>query len=481
MRSLKDKRFRYGTFSTIMMLFAVVLFVLVNLLAGEFNRSRDLTAEQIFTLSAQSHNFLAGLDTDVRITYLAATGEDHFFHHIISALLDEYASGSPHVSVDVRDPMLNPALVHQLAASAGLEVGIPPFSVVVESGGETRVVTLSDMVQQEVVNPFTGQSRIVGFMFEPAITRAMHIVTQGAPPIIYYVIGSGEPDLPQPFISFLESENFLMRQVNLVLEDVPEDADVLFIPTPMRDWTEVKADRVLAFLEAEGRAFFSVDFTFEYTPNFDRVLAAYGVRISDHIILEGDSRNIFMDSPYFILPTTIGHEITENLQVRNFANLVVFTTGVEVLDLRRASTTIEPLWMTTGDSFARVDIDNPSFARIPGDIDGPFNLAVAITDRLFHIDTEFRTQLVVVGNMQFLDPGLTGFIGAGNWHFVLNSLRWMQGQPPSIWIPGRPTPGDAPLMLSQYQQNVISGIAMGGIPLICVAIGVFIWFRRRHS
>jgi hypothetical protein len=478
--NIKEKRFRYGTFSTAMILFAVILFVFVNLVADEFNRSFDLTPDGIFSLSDRSHDFLETLDTDVTITHVMQLASDAPWAHFVSPLLEEYDGASRHITVQVRDPAISPALIHQFADAAGIEGGIPNGSVVVQSGNKTRVVTPSDMVifERDMLGfPISIRS----LSFEATITRAIHYVTLGDPPVIYYVTGSGEHDLQPMLRLFLESENFVVREVNLVTGEVPETADILLIPMPGRDWTEVKGQRILDYLANEGRAFIAADITLEPMPVFDGVLASYGVATLNYFVVEGNANNFLPPSPNTIFPNRLPHEINENLVGRNMANLLIGAVPIETLDLRRGSTNIEPLWVTSREAFARVDAEITTATKVPGDIDGPFDLAVAITDTRF-IDSTLTTQIVVVGNMMVLNEGIIGVAGIGNYQFILDAMHWLHGEPPSIFIPGRLPPGQgAQLMLTQRNANVMTGIAVGALPLLCIVIGIVVWLRRRHN
>jgi len=475
---LRDKRFRYGTFSTVMMLFAIIVFVLANLLAGEFNRTRDLTNEQIFSLSEQSLNFLESLEQDVTITLIARAGQEE---RITSQLISEYTAASPHIRSETRDPMLNPALIHNFAAQAGIEGGITEHSVVVQSGETVRVVFPHEMIEG-MVNPFTGETTITSINIEREITRAIHLATQGEATVLYYVIGSGEMPLPPQFVNFLESENFIVRELNLVLEEIPEHAEILFVPMPARDWTEIKAERMLNFLQAEGNAFFLLDYTPEATPNFADVLDAYGLSISSNLIFE-DPQSMFMGRAFYLIPNLIPHEITENLFLQNFTNLLpLFPIEMQINDIRRTTLTFEPLWLTSMNSFSRgLDSEAETLAQIYSDNPGPFPLALAVTDRVFLGGTAYYTQIIAVSSSDFISPHFNAYIGEGNWQFVLNSLRWMQNRAHGIWVPGRVPQGHMPLLITDATANIIGGIAMGGIPLICVAIGAFVWFRRRYS
>ena len=470
-----DRKFRHGTFSTVMMLFALIIFVLINLLAGEFNRTRDLTAEQLFSLTVQSQNFLDSLDQEVHLIYIARTGGEDT---IIANLLEEYASASNFITVETRDPNISPGFVHELASRAGMP-SLDMHSIVAQSAGRITVVLPEDMITQEPCFQ-TWQMVTTAFNIEAEITRAINYVSQGAPPIVYIVLGSGEAELSPQFISFLEAENFIVREVNLVMEDMPYDADILYIAMPARDFTDVKANRIIEFLQNGGNAFFALGLNLETFPNLARVLDEYGLELGNFIIFEGDTRRYF-GLPFNVFPNTVVHEITNDLHIRNIPNAVIFPVALGVSDVRRASVDIAPLWLTSEDAFGRVDLEEISVVKTPGDISGPFMLAATAEDNIWQDGAMITTRIVATTSADLVHPDLMGIVGGGNWQFVVNSLRWMEGQPAGVWIPPRRPPGQAPLLLNEFQVNVRVVASMGVIPFTIIGIGAFVWFRRRHS
>ena len=479
MGNFKTKRFRYGTFSTAMMLFAVVIFVLVNLVAGEFNRSFDLTQDGIFTLSHRSHDFLQELDQGITITHITQLGQMGELSQIVAELLNEYEAASPHIAVQERDPSISPTLIHQFAQRADIDDGIPNGSVVVENDatGRLRVIRPGNMLTLGL-NQF-GEVEIRSYNFEAEITRAIHYVTQGATQVVYYVTGSGELGLEPGLAAFLTANNFDVREVNLVANDVPDTADILLIPMPWRDWTEAKANRVTDFLMDDGRAFIALDLTPEDRPVFNSVLASYGIAPINHMVLEGDGRHFVSDAPYIIFPTLVPHEIFRNVQERGFINLMFNPVAIDVLDMRRASTVIEPLWVSSNTAYARVNMDELTINRLPTDLPGPFNLGVTITDTRF-VQQMHTTQIVVISNMAVLLDIVNEETAGGNHQFVLDSLRWLAGEAPGIFIPGVLPPG-APILITQVDFNIMVGIAVGLLPIASIAIGIVIWARRRHN
>ena len=475
---LKDKRFRYGTMSTAMMIIAIVVFVLVNLIADEFNQTWDLTAEQLYTLTPQTENFLETLDMDITLTYVTRTGGES---HRLVQLLAQYDAASPRITTEQRDPTINPAFVLQFATD--IEGGISDGSIIVQSPHDFRVVHPRDMGTWQR-HPQTGQPIRATYEEETAITQAINALTLGEPLIIYHITGSGELTLPPALIEYLASENFIIRTHDAILHDIPETADGLFITMPNRDWGSIKADRILDYLDNnEGRAFFALGITVEPFPNLDRVLQAYGLQLGNYAVVETDPDRTFMRAlmgePAAMMPTWELHEeITFPLVLQGFTSILFARpSGLEILDLRRDNTVIEPLLTTTRDAVAILldsDVDNPEL------IDGPFDIAVAVTET-FMGATPRVTRLVVVSDWIFMHEQFNALIGGGNWAFISTSLNWLQDQPAGIWIPPRRPAGAAPVMLSDAQVVTMTGVAMGVIPIGLFAAGIFVWFRRRHS
>jgi len=477
LKLLKDKRFRYGTMSTAMMIVAIVIFVLVNLLSDEFNRSWDLTAERLYSLTPQSHRLLEELDMDITLYYVVRTGAED---HIITQLLAEYASASRHVTIENRDPMINPTFIHQFAAD--IDGGIPDGSVVVQSEQGFRVIRPQDM-ETWARHPQSGQWFRESHDVEREISTAIHGLTLGDPTILYHVTGSGEMPLSPSFIEFLEGENFVVRTHDAVMHDIPETADALIITTPGRDWGSLKADRILDYMDnQEGRIFMSLGVSQERFPQLDRVLQAFGLRSGDYLIIEGNTGRTLMGNPTLMAPMWEAHEILLPLLLHNFTGpLFLEPTGLEILDMRRSGTLIEPILTTTRESYGRLlTTDTDTLMQVSEDVEGPFHVAVAVTDRIF-AETTLESRMVVVSAWSVLFEEINDFIGGGNWAFVSASLNWLQGQPPGIWIPARRPPGGAPVMLTDAQVVGMTGVVMGVLPVGLFVIGVIIWFRRRHS
>jgi hypothetical protein len=107
-------------------------------------------------------------------------------------------------------------------------------------------------------------------------------------------------------------------------------------------------------------------------------------------------------------------------------------------------------------------------------------MAVAVTDSRF-VERNLITRVVAVSSLTILSDQVDLDIGGGNFQFVVSSMRWMSGQQQGIFIPGRRPPGNSPLILNVFQERVMMGVAVAGLPLASISVGIFMWFKRRHN
>ena len=393
-----------------------------------------------FTLSNQSVNFLQTLDTDVTIYYIVKIGQADVF---VELLLSEFENFS-HVNVQFRDPIINPEFTMQF--TAGAEGGIPEGSIIVRSGDMYRVILPQSLMTWRM-NWQTFQNELVSINVEREITQAIHFVTQTSPTIVYHVMGSEEFELQPGFVTHLAENNFIVRTVDAMLHDIPDEADILLITMPGRDWTELKAERISRFLHDEGRALIALQYWDMDHPNMDAVLADFGVSLGRYQIIEANSAFAFRNS-IELLPAFTDHEIVSPLAARNARCLAIWGSGIETVPHPRASLTIEPLMHTSSISFGRWDHEIEQIIQHPNDIGGPFDIAVAVTDTWF-VQRTYTIRLVVLGSVLMLDESINTMIGGNNWDFIINSLNWLEDQPPGILVPALSPQGVAPFVIEE--------------------------------
>ncbi|NLN41322.1 MAG: ABC transporter, partial [Clostridiales bacterium] len=195
------------------------------------------------------------------------------------------------------------------------------------------------------------------------------------------------------------------------------------------------------------------------------------------LVIEGD-RNNYFQNPAWIIPNMESHEIITPMRSNKMQVLAIGAQGIEILDEKKRSIEVSPLLVTSDNAWGRTDLSSTTVEKEEGDLDGPFNVAVAIADKEWNDETsEYdETKLIVVGDSELLNPQ---FASIGNTDFILNSLNWLHDEQESISI--RPKSLTTRyLRINAFQKLVIAGIVVILIPLVILGAGLVMWLRRRH-
>ena len=121
----------------------------VNWMANRYPKRLDVSKEQRFSLSEQTRKILAGLQSDVTLTYVqrnagtTATAKD---------VLREYEAASPKVKVEYVDPMKEPGKARTL--------DVAQLPTIVVAMGERREKILSDG-EEDITNAILKLTRNV--------------------------------------------------------------------------------------------------------------------------------------------------------------------------------------------------------------------------------------------------------------------------------------------------------------------------------
>ena len=480
MKNLKEsfasKKFRYGTFSTLTAIAVIALLVVVNLVVERFPMKYDLTKDKRYSISEQTTNVLDRLTEDVRIYPLFATGQEYTQ---FVEILDQYAARSPHITVTQKDPDLYPTFVAKYQKN---DEAIPANSIVVESDKRFKVIKANELYTQSM-NYQTYQYDLTSIDIEPKVTNAIQYVLQDNTPMIYALAGHNEIELPASYQAALKDVGYEYGTINLLLEEaVPEDCQILFIATPAKDISQLEAEKITKYLENNGKAMFFLDYVPYDLTNLRSILVKYGVDLGQYYISEGDANYHIPNENRVILPHMQSHDITNILIEKKYPQLVFYATGIDTQQNRKDSLEIIPVLTTSNQAFGKNSAEAASINKEPGDVDGPFNLAVAIKDSFYVGDDYFTTQLFVMGTTSILDDAIDyNYVGGGNSSFVLNCANWLAQKEETIYVPSKAPSTSIPLSISQQQSTIISVFAIGVIPVAIFGAGLGVWLRRRNK
>ena len=469
--AFKDKKLRYGGYATLLTAVVVALVLILNVLMAQIPAVLDMTRRGLFTLSEQTYDLLDKLEAEVTVYGFFQTGREN---PSLTQVLDKYDAGSRKLNVEYVDPVRNPGFARKFEKD-GKSVG--ESSLVVSSGSRFKVIS-----QFELYNVYTNQQtqtqQVQAQSFERQITSGILYVTSDDLPVLGALTYHDETLLPYEIRRQMELENFTIQDVDLVTQEaVSEDVDILLINGPQRDISVDEAERLRAYLDGGGSAIIHVGLVQEDFGNLNSVLEPYGVAIRNALVVEDDPRRHMPQMPIFLIPEMSVHDIVYPLRTQDMFVFMPVCRYIELLELKKRTTTVEAILTTSEDAYAKADIESavPFFEE--GDHTGPFEIAVAITDRLDD-GGENSTKIVLIANADFLDSDLiTGY--PANADLFLNSLSWMHDREDNLTI--RPKSLLAfRLDLTAFQSLLFSGIVVILVPLIVFGIGLTVWLRRRH-
>jgi len=453
---IKARQTKYTAYVVLYTLIVIAVLGMANWLANRHNKTYDSTANKRFSLSDQTEKVVKNLKQDVRIKYFDKTSE----FGRARDLLDRYDNLSPKLAVDYIDPDKKPQLAK---AEAVRNYG----TIYVETGRKREEA--KSLSEEEI----TG-----------ALIRAL----KGGERNVCFVTGSGEHGLEDSgrtgyssLKETLEKNNYRTRTISLLEKsEVPKDCTTLVVGGPKHDYVEPAANAIKAYVEGGGRALIMLDPPVQLgreetseNPALVKVIDSWGITLNKDLVLDTSGiGQLFGLSEVVPLVTNYEtHAIVR--EMKEVATAFPITRSLETKSADKA--TAEKLLSTSSNSFATGNLSSPEIRINPAkDKKGPFTLAAAGTYSAGQAGQQGR--FVVVGCSGWAANNILRF--NGNRDLFLNMMNWLSSDEDLISI--RPKePEDRRLNMTRRQMNSIFYSSVIGIPLIIIAAGLSVWWRRR--
>jgi ABC-type uncharacterized transport system involved in gliding motility auxiliary subunit len=490
--SARSSRQSAGLQSVINLALAAIIVVLVNWLGFKYYEHKDLSASQYYTLSPKTKDLLDKLDGPLHFyTFLDphAEGQDQ----LIENLIKEYVNAQKkYVSYEKIDPAYDPQRAKQLYDQLHFD-GNDHLVIVQYKDHTPRFVKQDDFFD---VNPMTGA--VGAFKGEQQLTAAITALVEGKAPKVYFTEGHGEHSIHDEntasgygFIAAqLKNDNVDLDTLNLAAKgDVPDDAAAVVIAGPSIPLSPLEVSAIDKYLSNNGKLFVLVDPY--YTSGLEAVLAKYGLKYEDDLIL----RQIASPSG-----ATVAYPIAVIYQggfgqapiTQKFAE-----AGLQMAIQDARSISLPPaagampsktqfLLQTDADSWGWVSkIGGPppdpkalTYNKVT-DIGGPLTVAAqydggTTTDPNTKA-TMFATRIVAVGASKFVENDTLEQVGS---NLFTNAVDWLVKKDAVLDIaPKKPT--EYGIALSDLSFRALVWTAAIVVPGIALILGVGVWFSRR--
>ena len=472
--SLTTRAFRVGGYSVaaaaIVVFLAVVANILVNALPASVTQL-DTTAGTLYTLSQETEDILDGLEQDVTIYWIVQSGQED---ETLGTLLDRYAARSNYVTLETIDPDVSPNFLQEYVSGT-----VYNNSLIVESGDRNTYVSYEDIYEYSYSSDYSSYD--VSFAGESSLTSAIDYVLSDTLPKLYTLTGHGEDDLSTSFQSAVEQQNIEVADLSLLTEEsVPEDADCLLINGPDSDLSQDEVEAIQAYLDTGGDLIVLTDPAQDGQDltNLEALMGEYGMAANDGVVIEGDTANYALGSPFYLLPNLESHSITSPLQEGGYYILLALAQGITVEGSPRDGLTVESLLTTSDAAYSKIaGYSMETYSKEEGDIDGPFSLAAIATDTL---EDGSESHVIWVGSTSLLDDQYNQQVSGANQDFFLNCVGWTCEGEEGVSIHAKQITTEY-LTMSASTASMLTLLLVAVLPAGYLLFGLRIWIRRKHQ
>ena len=470
MRMAGARRMKYGSNTAVFVVVVAAILGGVNWMANRYPQRFDVSKDKRFSLSEQTKKLLAGLQSDLTLTYVqrnasaVATARD---------LLREYAAAAPRVKLEFVDPLKEPGKARLLDVTQ-----LP--TIVVGLGPRTEKV-LQDS--------------------EEEITNAILKLTRSVKKTVCFATGEGQRDIDDPsehgysgVRSAMTKSQYDVKKVVLLQEQrVPEDCTVLVVAGPERDLLPEAAGYIKTYVRAGGKAMLLTDPPQKAaSPNYESVFTEFGVTPGADVVVDASGiGQLFGTGPFMPIVTDYPfHEVNKDLKgtmsafdmARSMTPITPAPAGIIVTELAKTSSRS---WGESDTSLKEPIEFSDRDAR------GPINLAAAITLPAATAaspadpgapaptpDTESKKEgrVIAVGDSGFGSNSLLTF--QANQDLFMNMIAWLAQDSDLISI--RPKDPDVHrLNLTVSEQRNFQIFSLLILPGFFILWGIVNWWRRR--
>lgn len=474
--NFNTRKFKGGAYATTISTVVIAIVLIINLMFDKLNITVDLTADGKYSLTEETITMLENLEDSITFYYLAPAGEGV---DMFDKILSQYVKYGNHVKLVTKDPVTNPKF-----ASRYTEESVEQYSIIVvnETNGRSRYVPYSDMLITEYGVDYTTYqyySEVTGLDMEGQLNSAIGYVTSENLPTLYAATGHGMQVLGTDVISMLEKANIQVKSGDDSLDlmtttELPEDCDVLLIQTPETDFTESEVALLTDFMDNGGNLIFVVSYLNVEHPNFLSLLKSYGVKLSEGLLLEESSR-YYMQAPYILLPTTVSHDITENISgskyiVAQHASALLFSEDAKEHLNQQA-------FLTTSSKAYEKKLDSQTLYCEDGDNTGAFNLGVYVED------TNTNAEMVVFSGYYIFNEAYANNSTFANINLLINSVNVLaDAENTTAAVRTISLTEESYLTLNDAKINGIALVTVILLPLAFLVAGtVWVVYRRKHT
>ena len=460
---------KMGTYTVVLALIVLAAIIIINMIVCALPSKYtiiDTSAEKLYSISEQTEQSIKRINEDVVINYLCQNGTQD---EMLRAFLDRYATANPKIKIKIVDPIESPAFTLKYTDGE-----LSNYSLIIESASNFKIIDYLDIYALDLYAYYYQGIQQYTFNGESRITSALDFVTSGNTPTIYTLNGHSEAALSETLKSQITDLNYIISELKLVtVSAVPEDASAIIINAPKADLNDDDVTKLKAYLDKGGKIFL-ITSALVKTPyeNLMKVTGYYGLSMSANVIIEENTDKCVSGMPYWLLPDTASHAITDPLKDSKFIQ-IPYAHPINTISDVRSSVSITNLF-TTSDKAYTIDPSATEIKKTESSITGKFTVGAVAQEKN-------KGTLVWIGSDYTFVDQANSYSSGSNYQYFISVIKTLSPRDTIVSeIPGI-TIAEPTLTVSEAQATFWGTILTAIIPLAFVAYGLAKWIIRRRK
>ncbi len=476
------KKLARNTNFAVLIAAVVVIAILLNLVLEVFPLNIDLTAEGLYSLTETTEKVLDELEGDVTIyaLYDRIEGEDNTSKAQVIKVLDLYDSKSSKVKVEYIDLDRRPAFLKELVGETSASQ-YAAGDYIVKHGDRVRRVDADDVIATTTTTQnYIPYEYSTGLQAETKFTSAILKVFSDVP-VIYYSTGFNElpRELFSRLLSYVDASGFDVKEIDLKSQNFEENAVAIMFLGPKQDLTGEAQDKLNSWLENGHDAFFFMDilnleadnaYIYNNFENFSELFGKYGIKMLNSVVEESEKNSVASEVDKIFITDTITAGALDQMP-----NTQLYVSNTRKLDIDKMADMAEPeVILSTSEDATATSIEDESVHK--------GKQTVGVSSR--YTGGREVSNIAVFGSSYTFYDTMLAYAKENALYMIQNILSWMNlevAKNVGDSIEAKDYNSMSSIVeVTEKEVKTIALVVALIIPLVILAVGIVVWFRRRH-
>lgn len=489
----------------------ILLNVLVSALSSRFVLEFDMSAQKENSMSEENIDYLKSLDNEVEII-VCATPEDY-----VGGYMSYYAQNLYGVSSDASDyfkqtvklldkyPAYNDKITLRYVDTQGSEFteisskysneklyyGDIIVACTKDGNERYKLVGFKDIYSLSEDSTYAAYgyttSTVGGNDVETAVTSAIAYVTSSKTKKAALITGHSKTDYTADYQTLLKANNYEITVVSdSMIGGISDEYDAIIIAAPTTDFLGSELDAISDFLENDGKLgkglIFFADAAAPYLTNLYDFLEQWGIAVGEGILFETNSQNRMPEDPMTMgtYPTSSDNDITSGMNLCITGYNVPMTAAYE----SEGNITVTSL-MSTPESVVAAPVGTAADWTGADDYTKQSYSSVIQAQMSDYDDdnNKISSYIMAFSSVEFIHSEYNEQSSVANKNITLAAAERAVGAEDTgiSFISKTITNESYSDSVTDSSARIIRGLFMFVMPIVCIALGIYIFIRRKNA